>query len=267
MEKSMYPNQTNKEGKKMLKKILIASILFLLIITFSNSVGAANNLVGNYQIVGGDMPASVNFPKIVTMSISLPNLGILKSLTTGTYLIFDYYYDNNGNILYTDHGPFGVYLPELSNTNLGISLPISSGITWVADWVMKGTNKFAIVTVDEKTGQETNLEALINDLLSNLNLPVSVDATVPHYVFTGSLSGKHTLSISLAMKIGVTVAGGVIPNGTITLNGIFTTGTPTALPDAAMSAQNGRANLSNELAHWVVHIIKKLPLKYVAPAN
>lgn len=258
----------------MLKKILIASILFLLIVSFSNSIGAVNNPVGNnqiayYQIVGGDMPASVNFPKIVTMSLSLPNLGILKSFTTGTYLAFGYYLDSSGHPLYTDHGPFGVYLPDLSNTSLGLSLPISTGITWVADWKMKGTTKnFTIVTVDETTGQETVLETLITDELSKLNLPVSVDVTVPQYAFTGSLNSKDTLSINLATKIEVTVAGGIIPNGTITLSGSFTTGTPTTtLPAAAISAQDGKGNLSNELAHWVVHIIKKLPLKYVVPTN
>jgi len=250
----------------MLKKILIISILFLLMVLSSSSVGAVNNLVGNYQIVGGHMPASVSFPKMITMSINLPNLGILKSLTTGAYLIFDYYYDTNGKILYTDHGPFGVYLPELSTS--GTSLPISSGITWVGDWVMTGTNKFAIMTVDETTGQETDLQTLINDLLSNLNLPVSVDTTVTQYAFTGVLNSKNnTLSIKLAVKIEVTIAGGVIPNGTISLSGSFTTGTPTTLPPAVMSVQGRKANLSNEIAYWVVHIVKKLPLKYLVPTN
>lgn len=243
----------------MLKKILISSILFPLIVFFSNTVWAVNNLPGNYQIVSGKMPASVNFPKILKMNISLLNLGILESLSTGTYLVFGYYVDNNGKVLYSDHGPFSFYLSDSSSTK--------RGTTWVADWVMNGATKFTIVSVDETTGQQTDLETLINDLLSNLRLPVSVDVTVPQYAFTGSLNSNHTLNINLAIEIGVTVGGGIIPPGTITLNGSFKTGTPTALPNAATSAPTGRASVSNEIANWVVNIIKKLPLKYVVPAN
>lgn len=257
----------------MLKKILIASILIFLIASFSSSIGAVNNPFGYYQITGGDIPASLNFPKVITMEISLPNLAVLKTLTTpGTYLVFDYYDSSGiptiisgGSPVATNYGPFGIYNPDLPSK---IASYIPSGLpdlVWISDWKMQGS-KFVIE--DKTTGEEASLQTLIDNEISKLNLH-HVDVTVSNYSFMGSLNSKHSLNISLAVKAGVAATEGNIPNGTIAINGLFTTGPQQTEPPwgTGITPQNGKANLSNDLAKWVVHIIKKLPVKYLVPAN
>ena len=73
----------------MLKKILIVSVLFLLIVSFSNTARAAIELTNPlyyYQISGGSLNANVNFPKIITISVKCAKRGDLKSYLEGCFV-------------------------------------------------------------------------------------------------------------------------------------------------------------------------------------
>ena len=73
--------------------MVIVSILFLLIVSFSKTAGAAitvTNPWGYYQITDGKLTLNVNFPNILTLNVSLPKMALLKTYLGGC-LVFDYW--------------------------------------------------------------------------------------------------------------------------------------------------------------------------------
>ncbi|MGD0918163.1 MAG: hypothetical protein ABSB22_17060 [Thermodesulfobacteriota bacterium] len=262
----------------MLKKILIVSVLFLLIVSFSNTARAAiqiTNPYGYYQINGGSLNASINFPKIITISVKVPNVTILKSLLAGCF-VFDYWSGGFGE----DLGVFGIYTPaDLSSVIPGVPLPISTDTPiWVGQWEMTGPGKFSIAIAylgDDGfyhiLPDKSDLAQYINDLLSAQSGIINmIQVTIPKFTFSGIQdTKKDTLKVSFSLTINVDA---VVTTGTITLTGSFTTspGTinPPAAPAGIFSATDASAKAtSKDLGNWVVDIIKALPLKDAVPAN
>ena len=264
----------------MFKKMLIVWVLFLLIVSFSNTSEATtvNSPNGYYQIVGGKLKLSVNFTNFIKITIDLPNLTSIKDLLGG-YFVFYEWVDYPGYD-YTN-GPFAFYLPldltsiiPISLTNQAQPLQQDDGAepTIVGEWDMTGSTKFTITPADAN-GNPVDIAKAINDLLKTQAFPLNmITAEVTKYSFTGSMNSNGSLKVNLTLGISIDA---FITTGTITLTGSFTTSGPSSKPsDAAyllsntMSAPDGNIKgSSNDIANWVVKILKTLPLKNAIPAH
>jgi len=260
----------------MLKKMLIVWVLFLLIVSFSNTSEATpvNTPYGYYQIVGGKLKLSVNFTNFIKMTIDLPNLASISDLLGG-YFVFYEWVDYPGYD-YTN-GPFAFYLP-LDLTNI-IPIPLTDQAqppqqdggaepTIVGEWDMTGSTKFTITPADEN-GIPVDIAQTINDLLATQEFPLNmITAEVTKYSFTGSINKDSSLKLTLTLGISIDA---FITTGTISLTGSFTTSGPSSQPAASsaiLSAPNGNIKgSSNDIANWVVKILKTLPLKNAIPAH
>jgi hypothetical protein len=261
----------------MFKKMLIVWVLFLLIVSFSNTSWATtiNSPSGYYQIVGGKLKLSVNFTNFVKMTIDLPNLTSIKDLLGG-YFVF-YYWSVNGHVIDYSYGPFAFYLPlDLTNiipiplTNQAQPLQQDDGAepTIVGEWDMTGPGKFTITPADEN-GNPVDIAQTINALLATQEFPLNmITAEVTKYSFTGSMNKDNSLKLNLTLGISIDA---FITTGTITLTGSFTTSGPSSQPPASsgiLSAPNGSSKVSSkDIANWVVNILKTLPLKNAIPAH
>ena len=263
----------------MLKKMLIVWVLFLLIVSFSNTGWATtiNSPNGYYQIVGGKLKLSVSFTNFVKMTIELPNLTSIKDLLGG-YFVFYYWKDeSSGKIIDYSYGPFAFYLPlDLTSiipiplTNQAQPLQQDGGAepTIVGEWDMTGSTKFTITPADEN-GIPVDIAQTINDLLATQEFPLNmITAEVTKYSFTGSINKDSSLKLTLTLGISIDA---FITTGTISLTGSFTTSGPSSQPAASsaiLSAPNGNIKgSSNDIANWVVKILKTLPLKNAIPAH
>ena len=262
----------------MLKKMLIVWVLFLLIVSFSNTSEATtvNSPNGYYQIVGGKLKLSVNFTNFIKMTIELPNLTSIKDLLGG-YFVFYYWKNTSGQIIDYSYGPFAFY-PPLDLTNI---IPISlthqaqalqqdggAEPTIVGEWDMTGSTKFTITPADAN-GNPVDIAKSINDLLKTQAPPLNmITAEVTKYSFTGSMNSNGSLKVNLTLGISIDA---FITTGTITLTGSFTTSGPSSKPPASsgiLSAPNGSSKVSSkDIANWVVNILKTLPLKNAIPAH
>jgi hypothetical protein len=258
----------------MLKKMVIVSILFLLIVSFSKTAGAAitvTNPWGYYQITDGKLTLNVNFPNILTLNVSLPKMALLKTYLGGC-LVFFYW----SNYVGADFGAFGLYFPvDLSSIIPGTSLPISSDTpTWVGEWQVTGPGKFTVVPIDADyytLDTLSDLEDYINDLLSGSGLTIPISVTVTKYSFTGTQDSKDKLKANLSLGIGVNIYEGIV-KGTITITASLTTSKGTADSPAplggSLSALNGGGSASFKgLGNLVVNILKTLPLEDLVPAK
>jgi hypothetical protein len=260
----------------MLKKMLIVSILFLLIVSFSNTSWATtvNTPYGYYQIVGGKLKVSVNFTNFVKLTIDLPNLASISDLLGGYFVFYEWGYYPGYD--YTN-GPFAFYLPldltsiiPISLTNQAQPLQQDDGVepTIVGEWDMTGTTKFTITPADEH-GNPVDIAQTINDLLATQEFPLNmITAEVTKYSFTGSMNKDNSLKLNLALGISIDA---FITTGTISLTGSFTTSGPSSQPPASsgiLSAPNGNIKgSSKDIANWVVKILKTLPLKNAIPTH
>jgi hypothetical protein len=260
----------------MLKKMLIVSILFLLIVSFSitSEATTVNTPYGYYQIVGGKLKVSVNFTNFVKLTIDLPNLASISDLLGGYFVFYDWVYYPGYD--YTN-GPFAFYLPldltsiiPLSLTNQAQPLQQDDSVapTIVGEWDMTGSTKFTITPADEH-GNPVHIAKSINDLLKTQAPPLNmITAEVTKYSFTGSMNSNGSLKMSLALGISIDA---FITTGTISLTGSFTTSGPSSQPLASsgiLSVPNGSSKASSkDIANWVVNILKTLPLKDTVPAN
>jgi len=262
--------------------MLIVSILFLLIVSFSNTSEATtvNSPSGYYQIVGGKLKSSMTFTNFIKMSIELPNLSSIKDLLGG-YFVFYYWIDQYDHVIDYSYGPFAFYLPldltsiiPISLTNQAQALQEEDGVepTIVGEWQMTGTGKFRIIPADEN-GDPVDIAQTINDLLAEQEFPLNmITAQVTKYSFTGSMNSNGSLKMSLALGISIDA---FVTNGTISLTGSFTTGLPSYEPPEdsfilsnTLSAPNGNIKGSSKgIANWVVKILKTLPLKNAIPAH
>jgi len=264
----------------MFKKMLIVSILFLLIVSFSNTSEATtvNTPYGYYQIVGGKLKMSVNFTNFIKMTIELPNLASISDLLGGYFVFYEWEYYPGYD--YTN-GPFAFYLPldltsiiPITLTSQAQPLQQDDGTepTIVGEWDMTGSTKFTITPADEH-GNPVDIAQTINALLATQEYPLNmITAQVTKYSFTGSVNKDSSLKLSLSLGI---LIDAFITTGTISLTGSFTTGLPTyELPEDSfilsntMSAPNGNIKgSSKDIANWVVKILKMLPLKNAIPAH
>jgi len=267
----------------MLKKILIVSVLFLLIVAFSGTARATSVIGPNgfYQIVAGKLNATVNFPNYFKITLSLPNLSNIEEFLGG-YFVFYYWVNQYDQVLDYTYGPFAFFVPlDLS----GFSLPLinQSSInqpqalqleepTIVGEWSMTAPTKFAIVPADD-TGQTINLEQSINDLLAEQDFPLNmIIANVTKYSLAGSVNSNGTLKVTLSLGMSFDA---FITTGTISLTGTFNTALPTyelpeppvILSNTLSGAKGSTKGSSKELANWVVKILKTLPIKNVVPAH
>ena len=264
----------------MLKRILIVPIVLLLIVSFCNAAGATtvNSPNGYYQITGGKVKASVNFPSFFKISIELPNLAMIKDVLGGCF-VFYYWVNQYGQVIDYTYGPFSFYLPlDLSSLPLPLKnqaqAPLDSQTEFpiVGEWSMTTSNKFAITPADEN-GDPVDIAQTINDLLATQEFPLNmITAEVTKYAFAGSVNSSGTLKVSLALGI---LVDAFITTGTISLTGSFTTALPTSDPPEEsfiLSNTTGAPigsikGSSKDIANWVVKILKGLPLKSLIPAN
>lgn len=260
----------------MLKKMLIVSVLFLLIVSFSNTSEATpvNTPYGYYQIVGGKLKLSVSFTNFIKMTIELPNLTSIKDLLGGYFVFYEWVYYPGYD--YTN-GPFAFYLPldltsiiPISLTNQAQPLQQDDSVepTIVGEWDMTGTTKFTITPADEN-GNPVDIAQTINALLATQEYPLNmITAEVTKYSFTGSINNDKSLKLTLNLGISIDA---FITTGTITLTGSFTTSGPSSQPPASsgiLSAPNGSSKVSSkDIANWVVNILKTLPLKNAIPTH
>ena len=262
----------------MFKKMLIVWVLFLLIVSFSNTSEATtvNSPNGYYQIVGGKLKLSVNFTNFIKMTIDLPNLTSIKDLLGG-YFVFYYWVDEYGDVIDYSYGPFAFY-PPIDLTSI-IPIPLANQAqalqqdggaepTIVGEWDMTGSTKFTITPADAN-GNPVDIAKSINDLLKTQAPPLNmITAEVTKYSFTGSMNSNGSLKVNLTLGISIDA---FITTGTITLTGSFTTSGPSSKPPASsgiLSAPNGSSKVSSkDIANWVVNILKTLPLKNAIPAH
>ena len=269
----------------MLKKMLIVSILFLLIVSFSNTAGAAvtvTNPWGFYQITDGKLDLNVNFPSILTLKVTLPKMSLLKTYIGGC-LVFYYWSGYWGE----DFGAFGLYSPvDFSSIIPGAEIPIDTSTpTWVGEWQMTGSGKFKVVPIaQDADGYYYNIEDLsdledyLNELLSGSGLSVPISLTVTNYSITGTQDSKDKLKANLSLGIGVNIYEGIV-KGTITLKISLSTSKGTADPPvmgASLSALNGGRSAAlnggrnasfKRLGNLIVNIIKTLPLEELEPSK
>ena len=265
----------------MLKKTLIVSVLFLLIVSFSSTARATSVIGPNgyYQIVAGKLSATVNFPNYFKITLSLPKLDNIEDFLGGYFRFWywEYWY----GIDYTS-GPFAVFVPlDLSSLSLPLinqpSISQTQALqleepTIVGEWSMTTPAKFVIVPADD-TGQTIDLEQSINDLLATQEFPLNmITADVTKYSLTGSVNSNGTLKVTLSLGISIDA---FITTGTISLTGTFNTAGPTyELPEPPVILSNtlsgpkgSTKGSSKELANWVVKILKTLPLRNVVPGQ
>jgi hypothetical protein len=265
----------------MLKKILIVPIVLLLIVSFCNTGGTTtvNSPNGYYQITGGKLKTSVNFPSFFKIRIELPNLAMIKDLLGGCFVFYYLVDPYDHHVLYYDHGPFSAYLPlDLSNLPIPLTnqaqapLDAQTEFPIMGEWSMTGSNKFVITPADEN-GDPVDIAQSINDLLATQDPPLNmITAEVTKYSFTGSVNSNGSLKVKLALGISIDA---FITTGAISLTGSFKTSLPSSEPPEesyilsnTMSAPNGSVKgSSKDIANWVVKILKGLPLKNLIPAN
>ena len=265
----------------MLKRILIVPIVLLLIVSFCNTAGATvvNSPNGYYQITGGKVKASVNFPSFFKITIDLPNLAMIKDLLGGCFVFYYWVDPYDNHVLSYDYGPFSFYLPlDLSDIPIPLAnqpqapLDTQTEFPIVGEWDMTASNKFAIIPADEN-GDPVDIAQTINDLLATQDFPLNmITAEVTKYSFTGTVNSNRTLKVNLALGI---LIDAFITTGTISLTGSFTTALPTLEPPEesfilsnTKSVPNGSIKgSSKDIANWVVKILKGLPLKSIIPAN
>ena len=160
----------------MLKKLMLFSIFFFLVAIASSPVHAAftscRDLTGKYRI-DGSLKVSVNFPDIVSATITLPKLMSL-GIATG-----EYFYFNEG----------GVFTDELLDSYLGTELGLGQ-------WEQNGCN----FTID--------LPSLANSLLdmladNDLEAEIVGSTTLTGKISTrdGTNSGKFSLKINVSSPV------------------------------------------------------------------
>ncbi len=262
----------------MLKKTLIVSVLFLLIVSFSNTAKAAvtiDNPLGYYVISSGKLTLSASFPNLITINVSLPSLALIQSQAKTAFAFF--YWSGQE---YADYGPFGVYLPVDLSGLIPIPIPISTDApSWVGEWQVTQPYKFVILPIaQDEEGYYYTLETVsdFEDYMNNLlqssgGLLSMVSVTVKKYSFTGTMDKSDKLKLTLALEIGVNALD--LVTGSIKLSGSFNTlkgsADPPEAPGGILAAP--QANSSKPfggVGNWVVDVIKKLPLEQMMkPAN
>lgn len=243
----------------MLKRLIIVSILILSLMVISKPSQATSYIwpEGIYEITKGKMTFKVNFPGIVTMSLSFPNMGFLQEMGIG-----------GGLLRFDEDGDFFLYV-YLSESGSGELQPILRG-TW--DMTPWGSTKFTVYLNLDYT-----LEELLKSLsgLSQYNItPEEIEQylTVTKNSFTGTINPNNgILNGKFALVINVSVYGNTI--GTITFSGSYTavpstqwtplsTEAPLSLsgPEAPLNQKNPLSIMIPRLMHFVP-FEKILPMK------